>query len=84
MKAYMSDSAMRESLDDRCWNPAIPQPEMVAFWEAKRILADVEPEGPGAFYSTLKTADLSNDVCNRTDLAEALENFVETLDKMGH
>ena len=52
--------------------------------EAKRILADVEPEGPGAFYSTLKTADLSNDVCNRTDLAEALENFIETLDKMGH
>lgn len=76
MKAYMSDSAMRESLDDRCWNPAIPQPEMVAFWEAKRILADVESN-----YMPIK--DLRVQGLNH-ELAEALKNFVSTLDKMGH
>ena len=43
--------------------------------EAKRILADVEPINLGTNYNVRMFEPI---------LAKALENFVQTLDKMGH
>jgi len=52
--------------------------------EAKRILADVEPLSEG-YHFHIKSQSPWLPITDEDELlAEALENFVETLDKMGH
>ena len=80
MKAYMSDSANR----NRIAMMYGPEAYVAAILEAKRILADVEPLSEG-YHFHIKSQSPWLPITDEDELlAEALENFIETLDKMGH
>jgi len=70
MRAYMSGASSCNEMNRGEW--LSPK---AAIQEAKRILADVEPINLGTNYNVRMFEPI---------LAKALENFVQTLDKMGH
>jgi len=80
MKAYMSTGTHHDSFG------YIAQARLKAqsYDEAKRILADVEPLSEG-YHFHIKSQSPWLPITDEDELlAEALENFIETLDKMGH